>query len=78
MQPLVEEADDGPAHGQIAELPEGAQIAKESLRLGLVAKREDRIEEGGGVVGSPGRVDRHVGYLDRAPQLHRRCGSVVA
>ena len=46
MEPGVEQADDGPALGEVAELAERAQVAQEGRRLGGVLEVEEGVEQG--------------------------------
>ena len=57
----VEQPDDRPALGHVAQLVERAEVAEEALRFGGILQTEDRLEERLGVRGSP--VVGHVAVL---------------
>jgi hypothetical protein len=53
MHALVEKTDDGPALGHVADLGQGAEVAKEAFGGFPAVETEDCVEQGAGVVGFP-------------------------
>src|SRR3990172_8529225 len=79
VETLVEQTHHGPAHRQIAQLAQGAQVAEEAPRLFTVLQLEDCVEESVGLVGAPGIVGGHGGRLsgDRSMVGQRRSYATV-